>query len=62
MNEVFRPHLRKFILVFFDDVLVYSKGLEEHIAHLKTILQILVLHQLYAKMSKYVFATSEVEY
>uniref|UniRef100_A0A2N9H0U4 Integrase catalytic domain-containing protein n=1 Tax=Fagus sylvatica TaxID=28930 RepID=A0A2N9H0U4_FAGSY len=40
----------------------YDKGLEEHIAHLKTILQILVLHQLYAKMSKCVFATSEVEY
>jgi hypothetical protein len=62
MNEVFRPHLRKFILVFFDDILVYSKGLEEHTAHLKTVLQILALHQLYAKMSKCVFATSEVEY
>jgi hypothetical protein len=62
MNEVFRPHLRKFVLVFFDNILVYSKGLEEHTAHLKTILQILALHQLYAKMSKCVFATSEVEY
>jgi hypothetical protein len=62
MNEVFRPHLRKFVLVFFDDILVYSKGLEEHTAHLKTVLQILALHQLYAKMSKCVFATSEVEY
>jgi hypothetical protein len=62
MNEVFRPHLRKFVLVFFNDILVYSKGLEEHIAHLKTVLQILALHQLYAKMSKCVFATSEVEY
>jgi hypothetical protein len=62
MNEVFRPHLRKFVLVFFDDILVYNKGLEEHTAHLKTVLQILALHQLYAKMSKCVFATSEVEY
>jgi hypothetical protein len=62
MNEVFRPYLRKFVLVFFDDILVYSKGLEEHTAHLKTVLQILALHQLYAKMSKCVFATSEVEY
>jgi hypothetical protein len=62
MNEVFRSHLRKFVLVFFDDILVYSKGLEEHTAHLKTVLQILALHQLYAKMSKCVFATSEVEY
>jgi hypothetical protein len=49
MNEVFRPHLKKFILVFFDDILVYSKGLKEHTAHLKTILQILALHQLYAQ-------------
>jgi hypothetical protein len=62
MNEVFRPHLRKFVLVFFDDILVYSKGLEEHTTHLKTVLQILALHQLYTKMNKCVFATSEVEY
>uniref|UniRef100_A0A2N9GXS3 Reverse transcriptase domain-containing protein n=1 Tax=Fagus sylvatica TaxID=28930 RepID=A0A2N9GXS3_FAGSY len=62
MNEVFRPYLRKFVLVFFDDILIYSKGLEEHTTHLKTVLQILALHQLYAKMSKCVFATSEVEY
>jgi hypothetical protein len=62
MNEVFKPHLRKFVLVFFDDILVYSKGLEEHTIHLKTVLQILALHQLYAKMSKCMFATSEVEY
>jgi hypothetical protein len=62
MNEIFRPLLRKFVLVFFDDILVYSKGLEEHIGHLKTVLQILALHHLYAKMSKCVFGTSEVDY
>ena len=62
MNEVFRPHLRKFVLVFFDDILVYSKGLEEHVIHLKAVLQILATHRLYAKMSKCVFVTNEVEY
>jgi hypothetical protein len=36
-NEVFRPLLRKFVLVFFDDILVHSKGLEEHAAHLKVV-------------------------
>ena len=62
MNEVFRTQLRKFVLVFFDDIIVYTKGLEEHTTHLKTVLQILALHQLYDKMSKCVFAISEVEY
>ncbi len=59
MNEVFGPHLRKFVLVFFDNILVYSKGLEEHVIHLKAVLQILASHQLYAKMSKCVFATND---
>ncbi|XP_012851409.1 PREDICTED: uncharacterized protein LOC105971108 [Erythranthe guttata] len=41
MNEIFRPHLRKFILVFFDDILVYSKSWEDHLQQLRTTLQIL---------------------
>ena len=52
MNEVFKPYLRKFVLVFFDDIIVYSKGLEEHQSHLKIVLKTLAEHQLYAKMSK----------
>jgi hypothetical protein len=62
MNELFRPLLRKFVLVFFDDILVYNKGLEEHATHLRAVLEILANHQLYAKMSKCVFAAKEVEY
>lgn len=46
MNEVFRPHLRKFILVFFDDILVYSSDMSAHVEHLKVAFQLLQDHQL----------------
>lgn len=41
MNEVFQPHLRKFVLVFFDDILVYNKSIQEHYHHLSIVLKIL---------------------
>ena len=62
MNSIFKPYLRKFVLVFFDDILVYSKDLAAHVIHLKLVLDTLVNHQLYAKQSKCVFACREVEY
>ncbi|GKA08677.1 putative mitochondrial protein [Tanacetum coccineum] len=62
MNEVFREYLRKFTLVFFDDILVYSKSLEDHILHLTAILFKMKDHSLYAKESKCVFGTSHVVY
>jgi len=52
MNTIFRPYLRKFVLVFFDDILVFSHCLTDHLTHLKTVLEVLLTHQLYAKMSK----------
>ncbi|GJU99893.1 reverse transcriptase [Tanacetum coccineum] len=62
MNEVFQLFLRKFVLVFFDDILIYSKSLEEHVVHLRNVLEVMKTHQLYAKLSKCVFGTKQVEY
>ena len=52
MNKVFSPYLDKFVIVFIDDILVYSGSPEEHAEHLQTVLQILRERQLYAKFSK----------
>ena len=52
MNRVFRPYVDQFVVVFIDDILVYSKSMEEHVYHLKTVLQTLRENQLYAKFSK----------
>jgi len=62
MNGVFRPYLRKFLLVFFDDILIYSQNLKEHLKHLKLVLEVLKEHQLYAKASKCTFGSLEVDY
>ena len=62
MNSIFQRFLRKFLLVFFDDILVYSKNITEHIQHLKEVLQTLRIHSLFAKRSKRYFVVSEVEY
>src|SRR5262249_38028824 len=52
MNRVFRPYLDKFVVVFIDDILVYSKRKEEHEKHLAVVLHVLRENQLYAKLSK----------
>ena len=55
MNDIFKTFLRKFVLVFFDDILVFSKKLDDHVSHLKLVLEVLLKNQLFAKMSKCVF-------
>jgi hypothetical protein len=60
MNSVFVPELDKFIMVFIDDILNYSKSEEEHKQHLWVILQRLCDHQLYTKFSKCAFWLKEV--
>ena len=62
MNDVFRPYLRKLVLVFFDDILVFSPTMELHLSHFRTVLELLLHHQLYTKRSKCVFGCTEVEY
>jgi hypothetical protein len=58
MNDILEPFLRKFVLVFFDDILIYSFSLEAHIRHLKQVLETLKTNQLYAKRSTCTFAES----
>ena len=60
MNKVFMEFLDKFVVVFTDDILVYSKNEEEHKEHLRLVLGKLTEHQLYAKFSKCVFWLKEV--
>ncbi|GJW81096.1 putative reverse transcriptase domain-containing protein [Tanacetum coccineum] len=62
MNRVCKPYLDKFIIVFIDDILVYSKDKEEHIKHLKIILELLKKERLYAKFSKCYFWLDSVQY
>jgi hypothetical protein len=62
MNKFFAPYLWKFLLVFFDYILVYSKSLEDHVSHLTTVLQLLRSNNMKAKQSKCAFEVDKVEY
>jgi hypothetical protein len=62
MNKVFMPYLDKFVIVFIDDILIYSKDKAEHAEHLRITLQVLREHQLYAKFSKCEFWLDQVEF
>lgn len=62
MNIIFASLLMKGVLVFMDDILIYSETLEEHVQLLHQVFQILKEHQFFVKLSKCTFATREVEY
>jgi hypothetical protein len=56
MNAIFAEHMRKFVLIFMDDILIFNKTLEEHIDHLRIVFQTLLEHKLFTKFSKCTFA------
>ena len=60
MKKVFHPYLDQFVIVFIDDILMYSKNVEEHAFDLRIVLQILKDRQLYAKFLKCEFWLNEV--
>lgn len=62
MNEVFRPHLCKFVLVFFDDILIYNKTRVQHMQHVKIVFEPLRSNVLFLKRSKCSFGESHVNY
>ncbi|GKA68478.1 putative reverse transcriptase domain-containing protein [Tanacetum coccineum] len=62
MNRVCKPYLDKFVIVFIDDILIYSKSKDEHKEHLKTILELLKKEKLYAKFSKCDFWLESVQF
>ena len=62
MNRIFWPYLDKFVVVFIDDILIYSKTIEEHEEHLRVVLGILKEKQLFAKLSKCEFWLDEVKF
>ncbi|GKB63659.1 putative reverse transcriptase domain-containing protein [Tanacetum coccineum] len=62
MNRVYRPYLDNFVIVFIDDILIYSKTREEHVEHLRLVLGLLKKEKLYAKFSKCEFWLREVQF
>ncbi|KAL4334911.1 hypothetical protein GQ457_07G007630 [Hibiscus cannabinus] len=62
MSQIFKPYLDKFVVVFIDDILIYSRNRDEHAEHLKIVMQTLREHQLFAKFSKCEFWLSEVAF
>ncbi|GKE09974.1 putative reverse transcriptase domain-containing protein [Tanacetum coccineum] len=62
MNRVCKPYLDKFVIVFIDNILIYSKSEEEHAEHLKSISELLKKEELYAKFSKCEFWLSKVQF
>ena len=62
MNSIFKHFLIRFVLVFFDDILIYNNSWEEHVQPVDMVLQLLKENKLYAKPSKCFFGRKEVDY
>ena len=62
MNAIFGKYVRKFVIIFLDDILVFSETMEEHLEHLRIVFKLLRAHQLYVKESKCTFACDHIDY
>jgi hypothetical protein len=62
INDVLRPYLRRFVLIFFDDILIYSTSWAEHLQHIAIVFNELRAHRLHLKRSKCSFRTASVAY
>ena len=62
MNDVFHPFIDDFVIVYLDDILVFSKSWDDHVIHVKKVLEILRKEKLYVKISKYEFAKTSLVY
>ena len=62
MNDVLRPYLRRFVLVFFDDILIFSESWADHLRHVRVVLATLQQHRLFAKRSKCAFGVESISY
>jgi hypothetical protein len=62
INNILRPFLDKFVVVYLDDITVYSTSYEEHLQHLRQVFEALAKHKLYANPAKYVFNQPEVKF
>ena len=62
INDVFKAYLRRFVLIFFDDIIIYSSSIREHVDHLRAVFEVMRRNQMFAKRSKCAFATTRVEY
>lgn len=61
-NNIFRMYLRKFILVFFDDILIYNQSLKNNLKYLQIVFELLKTHSLFVKRSKCVLCRTHIEY
>src|SRR6185503_17960781 len=62
MNNIFRPYLDQFVNIYLDDILIFSKILEEHLEHIKLVLEILRKNELYGNLKKCDFLKEEIEF